>query len=104
MRYAFQQAFQGNGRIRKAVETRGAEFGLVLSGAGREDAVRIVDEVRQSFSEMEFQAGQQSVSVTFSAGISLYPAYQSVTDLSDAVDRTLSEAKHAGRNRVVVAD
>tara|TARA_Y100001934_G_C12290069_1_gene744355 strand:+ start:213 stop:1553 length:1341 start_codon:yes stop_codon:yes gene_type:complete len=82
----------------------GEEFGLVLSGAGREDAVRIVDEVRQSFSEMEFQAGQQSFSVTFSAGISLYPAYQSVKDLSDAADRALYEAKHAGRNRVVVAD
>ena len=77
---------------------------MVLSGAGREDAARIVDEVRQSFSKREFQAGQQSFSVTFSAGISLYPAYQSGTDLSDAGDRTLSEAKHAGRNRVVVAD
>ena len=36
---------------------------------------------------MEFQAGQQLFSVTFSAGISLYPANQSVKGLSDAVDR-----------------
>ena len=104
MRYAFQQAFNGNRRFREAVETLGEEFGLVLSGAEREDAVWIVDEVRQSFSEMEFQAGQQSFSVTFSARISLYSAYQSVIDLSDAVDRALSEAKHAGRYRVVVVD
>ena len=104
MRYAFKQAFHGNRRFREAVETLGEEFGLVLSGAEREDAVRIVDEVRQSFSKMEFQAGQQSFSVTFSVRISLYSAYQSVTDLSDAVDRALSEAKHAGRYRVVVAD
>ena len=92
MRYAFKQAFHGNRRFREAVETLGEEFGLVLSGAEREDAVRIVDEVRQSFSEMEFQAGQQSFSVTSAWRISLYSAYQSVTDLSDAVDRALSEA------------
>ena len=53
---------------------------------------------------MEFQAGQQLFSVTFSAGISLYPANQSVKGLSDAVDRALSEAKHGGRNRLVFAD
>ena len=53
---------------------------------------------------MEFQAGQQSFSVTFSARISSYSAYQSVTDLSDAVDCVLSGAQHAGRYRVVVAD
>jgi len=82
----------------------GEEFGLVLSGAGRDDAIRIVNEVRQSFSEMEFQAGHQSFSVTFSAGISLYPEHQSVKDLSDAADRALYEAKNAGRNQVVVAD
>ena len=77
---------------------------MVLSGAGREDAARIVDEVRQSFSKMEFQAGQQSFSLTFSAGISLYPGNQSVKGLSDAVDRALSEVKHGGRNRFVFAD
>ena len=76
---------------------------MVLSGAGREDAVRIVDEVRQSFSKMEFQAGQQSSSVTFSAGISLYPANQSVKGLSDADDRALSETEHGKRNRFVFA-
>ena len=50
-----------------------------LFSNGREDAARIVDEVRQSFSKMEFQAGQQSFSLTFSAGISLYPGNQSVS-------------------------
>ena len=82
----------------------GEEFGLVLTGVGRENALRIVNEVRVAFSEMVFKADSEDFSVTFSAGVSLYPDHSTVKELSDAADQALYSAKEAGRNQVVFAE
>lgn len=81
----------------------GEEFGVVLSGTGQEDAVRIVNEVRESFAAMRFEAGSDSFAASFSAGISTYPEAMTVKSLCDAADQALYAAKDAGRNRVTVA-
>lgn len=82
----------------------GEEFGLVLTGVDRENALRIVNEVRAAFSEMVFKAESEDFSVTFSAGVSLYPDHSTVKELSDAADQALYSAKAAGRNQVVFAE
>lgn len=81
----------------------GEEFGLVLSGAGRADATRIVNEVREAFAAMQFQGGGSEFSVTFSAGVSFFPGHETVKDLCDAADLALYRAKDEGRNRLVLA-
>ena len=81
----------------------GEEFGLVLSGAGRADATRIVNEVREAFAAMRFEGGGAEFSVTFSAGISFFPGHETVKELCDAADQALYQAKDEGRNRLVLS-
>lgn len=82
----------------------GEEFGLVLSGTGREDALRIVNEVRETFAAMRFETDTGSFSATFSAGISSFPEQETVKALSDVADHGLYASKDAGRNRVEFGD
>lgn len=82
----------------------GEEFGIVLTGAGRADASRIVEGLREKFAAMRFPVGDKELSVTFSAGIAQFPDYEDAAALGDAADRALYTAKAAGRNRVVFAD
>ena len=81
----------------------GEEFGVVLSGTGREDAERIVNEVRESFAAMQFETENGSFSSSFSAGVSTYPEQETVKTLCNAADEALYVAKGAGRNRVVIS-
>lgn len=80
----------------------GEEFGIVLSGTGRLDAERIVNEVRETFAAMQFQVDENTFSATFSAGVSFYPNLTSVAELSDAADQAMYRAKENGRNMVVL--
>ena len=69
-----------------------------------EQALKIMDEVRVHFSEIEFylNAGR-SLSLTFSCGIATYPKFQSAESLSDSADQALYVAKAGQRNRIVIA-
>ncbi|MBT5497968.1 MAG: diguanylate cyclase [Alphaproteobacteria bacterium] len=80
----------------------GEEFGVVLSGTGRDDAERIVNEVRETFAAMQFEAEDGRFSSSFSAGVSTYPEWEMVKSLCDAADQALYTAKDTGRNRVVI--
>jgi len=82
----------------------GEEFGVVLSGAGREDSLRVIEEVRQKFSELRFKGGGGVFGVTFSAGVALFPDWPDAKDLNDAADQALYTAKAAGRNQTVFAE
>jgi diguanylate cyclase (GGDEF)-like protein len=80
----------------------GEEFGVVLSGTGRDDAERIVNEVRETFAAMQFEAEDGRFSSSSSAGVSTYPEWEMVKSLCDAADQALYTAKDTGRNRVVI--
>ena len=83
----------------------GEEFLLLLPGATSEDALRKVDKIRERLKKLEvFNRGQRLPVLTFSAGAASFPADGKVADiLLRAADKALYEAKHAGRNRTVVA-
>lgn len=79
----------------------GEEFLVVLPDCPAEQALRILDEIRQRFAELQFIAGDQHFSVTLSAGIaSTENAPASAGDLLEEADRALYAAKHDGRNQV----
>ena len=81
----------------------GEEFAVVLAGTDASTATRMLDGIRAGLAQVRQQAAGRSFEVTFSCGIAGFPAYSDAMALTDAADRALYDAKHAGRNRVVVA-
>lgn len=82
----------------------GDEFVALLVDCQAEQALKIMDEIRVHFSEIEFNLSEaRSVSLTFSCGISTYPEFISAESLSDSADQALYLAKAGQRNRVIVA-
>jgi diguanylate cyclase (GGDEF)-like protein len=82
----------------------GEEFALILENACCEEATRIVDGLREDFSQVAFHAGQESFRCTFSAGVASIARYPDADSICAAADKALYAAKHAGRNRVMVND
>ena len=89
-----------HGQIRKSEHLArfgGDEFMLVLPEARLEDAMRIVERLRESLAGHTFgEAG----SVTCSFGIGEYLPGETGDDLIRRADRALYEAKAAGRDRL----
>jgi diguanylate cyclase (GGDEF)-like protein len=82
----------------------GEEFISLLYGAGREEAVRYAEAVRQAIEGHAFRGGEKQPGgrVTVSAGVAILP--EDAADgqaLVEGADRNLYRAKEEGRNRVV---
>ena len=79
----------------------GEEFLVVLPDCPADQALRVLDEIRQRFAELHFIAGDSEFSVTLSAGIaSTEQATNDAGELLERADRALYVAKHGGRNQV----
>lgn len=81
----------------------GEEFALLLKNLTPEKAKGLVNELREDFSKIIFNAGNKQFKVTFSAGISFYPGCSRSEDLRMAAYAALYKAKEQGRNQVVVS-
>lgn len=81
----------------------GEEFAVILTGATAQDAAKRLDEVRQSFADLSHFANGHEFKVTFSCGVASAPPNGESAGLSEAADKALYEAKHSGRNCIVVA-
>ncbi|MEO8342879.1 MAG: diguanylate cyclase, partial [Gallionella sp.] len=82
----------------------GEEFAIVLVNADGPTALKVLDTIRDDFSQLRHLADGQDFPVTFSCGIASVSQFSDITKLSDAADKALYKAKHAGRNRVMLAD
>ncbi|MHB0765254.1 diguanylate cyclase [Stutzerimonas sp. NM35] len=80
----------------------GEEFAVVLPDTTQENACRVLDEIRQRFSEIRFPAQPADLSCTFSCGITQLTPSADVKMLTQQADEALYRAKNAGRNRVEV--
>jgi diguanylate cyclase (GGDEF)-like protein len=80
----------------------GEEFAVVLADVSLEHAAALIDQLRNDFARVVFNAGDKEFGCTFSAGIAAYPQHSRLEALIEAADRALYEAKSAGRNCVVV--
>lgn len=78
----------------------GEEFAIVLPGTRQEDALRIMNAMRQAFSQIEQRSNQQTFRQTFSVGISSLATAEDTTQLVQQADDMLYQAKRLGRNRV----
>jgi len=80
----------------------GEEFAVVLLDTGIEDAVRIMNDIRESFASLEQETGERRFNVSFSSGLAAFPDFTDVAELCNAADEALYESKGNGRNRVTV--
>jgi len=84
----------------------GEEFVVILPELSTDDALARAESIRDMVSELRlYHRGEALREVTISIGVALYPQNgESPDQLVITADRALYEAKHLGRNRVVLAD
>lgn len=81
----------------------GEEFSIILPNTSALEAVSVMDKLRESFSRLHHHSGQGIFTVTFSCGVAAFPEFRTATDISNAADKALYEAKENGRNRIRMA-
>lgn len=81
----------------------GEEFAVIMPDTDSLTAHKVLDQVRESFSQIQHLSDGESFSVSFSAGIAEFPACNDTTMLIEHADKALYEAKGRGRNKIVVA-
>ncbi len=82
----------------------GDELVALLVDCDAEQAFKIMDEIRLHFSEIAFYPDDsRPLYLTYSCGISSFPAFQTAETLSDMADQALYAAKANGRNRVHIS-
>jgi diguanylate cyclase (GGDEF)-like protein len=79
----------------------GEEFAVILNGVELGKAEQIMEQLREDFSKVVFNAGDVKFSCTFSCGVASFPQLDDMETLREAADKAMYQAKHAGRNRVV---
>jgi two-component system cell cycle response regulator len=82
----------------------GEEFVVLSRNTDLEAAVVIADRIRENVGSQVFNFGGEQVKVTVSIGVASLPSGDSplADEVIAAADRALYQAKHEGRNRVVV--
>lgn len=81
----------------------GEEFAVILFNTSGETAARVMDDLREAFSQIRHQADLAEFSTTFSCGLAEFHPGMSANELANAADKALYEAKHRGRNRIILA-
>ncbi len=81
----------------------GEEFAVILSNTDGLTAMKVLEAIRQDFSQLRHQADGEEFSVTFSCGVADVSQFDDPARLVNAADKALYKAKHAGRNQVMQA-
>ena len=81
----------------------GEEFAIILYGTDWESAFDVMENLRKDFEKMEHVFNNQTVKITFSCGIAVYPDIRHSDVLQQEADNALYLAKNQGRNRTVLA-
>ncbi len=81
----------------------GEEFLLVLVDADEQTALRVAQRLAERTRDMWVPGIDEDMTLTVSVGIARYRAAERVDDVINRADHALYEAKHSGRDKVVVA-
>ncbi|MFC4257613.1 diguanylate cyclase [Marinobacter lacisalsi] len=103
----FAQVLQSRVRRTDVVaRTGGEEFLVLLPSTDLPAAHCVAEDLRQATENESFDTGQgQSFTVTMSGGVVTWQeGLSSIRDLLSRCDRSLYQAKHQGRNRIVISD
>ncbi len=87
-----------------AARIGGEEFCVVLPGCDRRTAQEAAERIRRAFSELNMPSGREDVVATVSVGLATGGRNESFESMLSRADAALYKAKHAGRNRVRLAE
>jgi diguanylate cyclase len=79
----------------------GEEFVMILCGTQRDDAVRLIEEMRDGIFTLKFNSRGTPLAVTVSSGFTALQTGDSAAAAFDRADKALYQAKQTGRNRCV---
>ena len=82
----------------------GEEFLIVMPETRAANAAMVIDSLRERFAQIEHQREGEPLRVTFSAGIAEWESGIDASALIEKADAALYQAKHGGRNQVLIAD
>jgi diguanylate cyclase (GGDEF)-like protein len=86
-----------------AARLGGEEFAILLPNTDAEGAQGVAERIQRELRSMAVPVGDARVGATASFGISSFPDLVALDDLLNDADRSLYEAKRAGKNRIVVS-
>jgi len=79
----------------------GEEFGVILPGVQKKEAVRLAESFRRSLSDKDVSLRREKIAVRVSLGVAAFPDDAAEEkELIGAADEALLEAKRSGRDRV----
>lgn len=78
----------------------GEEFVLLLPETQPDDALSVMNKIRQHVSELPFHFSGEPVTITFSAGLAAFTSEDSEDSVFERADKAVYRAKSAGRNCV----
>ena len=82
----------------------GEEFILMLPGANSGEAFKITEKIRKALAEKVFTHEKGNFSTSISMGITeVSPGEELIDKIVQRADTALYQAKHRGKNRVVVS-
>ncbi|MCG6118658.1 MAG: diguanylate cyclase [Aquimonas sp.] len=96
-----RDTLRGNDSV---VRYGGEEFVLLLPGIGVDEAQQVVARLQRELTRRFFLANAQKLLLTFSAGLTTFRWGEHAVDVIDRADKAMYAAKHAGKNRVMVAE
>lgn len=82
----------------------GEEFAIILPNTTINNALKVMEELREGFAKIRHQAENKEFGVTFSVGIASTEHYKDSAGISEAADKALYIAKREGRNQSICAD
>ena len=83
--------------------TGGEEFVVVFPATGVTDSVDAVRRLQRELARSQFQFEGQSVAMTFSAGAAGWREGESLAQILRRADTAMYEAKHGGKDRIMIA-
>ena len=81
----------------------GEEFTVIMSATDAAAAATVMNDIREDFSRLAHVSEGREFFITFSCGVADMSSTTEGGQLGEAADRALYEAKHTGRNKVVMA-
>ena len=82
----------------------GEEFAVIMLETPLSAAVRVMDELRERFAQIQHHSGDEVFSATLSCGIVVTPPVTDAGEIGELADKLLYQAKENGRNQVVSAE
>ena len=81
----------------------GEEFLIALPNADMEQALQLLNRIREDFGALPHAHSQGTLRCTFSCGVATYPEFLTGSTLIEGADNALLDAKRSGRNRIIAA-